>query len=149
MISLHVYGTTSTLRDPYDFKCRHIPWYHGLLLFRFAQRCGEVKTVIARSIDSSNQETVRELHLKLKALEKQNHLLEEQKAKLYHELENERHKRKKLCDPRTLSGDDKFHCKTCVQNLLTAAKETLQYGTTASNGSNIQGSIIHMDYTWI
>ena len=97
-----------------------------------------MKLEVARNFDVSIQDTVRDLQAKIKLLERSNHSLEEQKAMFQQEVENERHKRKKLCDPRTLSADDKYYCKSCVQNLLTAAKETMQL-TAHSNNSTISG----------
>jgi hypothetical protein len=83
------------------------------------------------------RDQVKELMTKLKAMERQCHHLEEQKQKLQHEYESEKMKRKRSLESRSLTAEDKYQCKACVQNLLAAAKETLSNGASSSTNKEL------------
>jgi hypothetical protein len=82
---------------------------------------------------------VKELTSKLRVAERQLHQSEEQRMKLVSELENKRMERQRECDPRPLTSEEKLTCKSCIQNLLAAARESLAIRRSSADSSNSDG----------
>ena len=68
---------------------------------------------------------VRELGLKIKALERQVHDMERQRNKVISTIEAERESTRKLTEMRLLTVAEKNLCNNTIKNLLSASKESL------------------------
>ncbi len=89
---------------------------------------------------------LKELSLRVKSLERDLVVADEQRVVAAAELDEEKLKRRLSCDPRTLSSDEKSACKTCVQNLLTAAKASLSLeGAGGSDGASDEETAAESD----
>ena len=104
-----------------------------IILFRFGQRCGEAKVTVHANAEVSLVDQIKELNLHIKKLEKQIHVLEDEKSAVGLELQTSKDYWKAAWEPRTLTPIEKINCKLCVQNLFASAKESLSLSLSNSN----------------
>lgn len=133
---------TSLLRDSLGGNCRSSflltvnpdrqHFEETVATCRFGQRCGEVKLQISANTEVGLSDQLKELTARVKALERQLASLEEEKLNLSLELQQERELRLLQTEPRTLSAEEKTTCKTSVQGLLAAAKESILLNAAAA-----------------
>jgi hypothetical protein len=126
---------TNMLRDSLGGNCRSsfiltvspevFHFEESVATCRFGQRCGEVKVVITANTEVGLSDQLKELTIKVRGLEKQLAAAEEVKHRLSIELNGERQLRLRQTQPRNLSAAEQSACKTCVQDLLAVAKESI------------------------
>jgi cellobiose-specific phosphotransferase system component IIA len=98
---------------------------------RFGQRCGEVKVKISANTEIGLSDQLKELNHRLKVLEKKLTVSEERRRLLEGTLSEEKELRRIQTEQRDLLANEKSFCKTCVQDLLTAAKDSLASSSTS------------------
>lgn len=86
---------------------------------------------------------LRRLSNRIKHLEKQMMLTEEQRLRISSALDMERELRHQQCDPRTLTGEEKSLCKACVNALMAAAKESLSRQSSSEEVKDSAGGSIN------
>jgi kinesin family protein 6/9 len=92
---------------------------------RFGQRCGEVKVEVTANAEVGLSDQLKELTIKMRGLERQLGSVEGEKQRLGSELEKEMELRALQTQTRSLTPQEQLACKTCVQELLAAAKESM------------------------
>jgi hypothetical protein len=107
---------------------------------RFGQRCGEIKVEVFANTEVGLSDQLKEVTTRVKTLERDLQLSEDERVALEAQLEDERMNRKRMCDPRTLTVEEKTACKACVQNLLTAAKASISLESAASPAPLVDGA---------
>lgn len=135
---------TSLLRDSLGGNCRssfilmlspeRLHFEETVSTCRFGQRCGEVKVSAHVNSEIGLGDQLRDLQVRVKHLERQINNVEDQKSKLGKTLDVERAKFHRMCDPRNLTSEEKQECQQCVQNLLNAAKESLNQSNRDESG---------------
>ena len=108
----------------------------AVILTRFGQRCGEAKVTVHANAEVSLVDQIKELNLHIKQLEKQIHVLEDEKSAVNLELQTSKDYWKAVWEPRALTSVEKVNCKLCVQNLFASAKESLSLSLSNSNQSD-------------
>jgi kinesin family protein 11 len=103
---------------------------------RFGQRCGEVKVKISANTEIGLSDQLKELNHRLKVLEKKLTVSEERRRLLEGTLNEEKELRRIQTEQRDLLPNEKQFCKTCVQDLLTAAKDSLSSSSTGLKESS-------------
>ncbi len=103
---------------------------------RFGQRCGEVKVKISANTEIGLSDQLKELQMKVRALEKRLHASENHRKQLEASLFEEQERRRIQTEPRDITPQEKIACKTCVQELLSAAKESLTATTSNPNSKD-------------
>ena len=126
---------TNMLRDSLGGNCRScfiltvspeiLHFEETVSTCRFGQRCGEIKVEVAANSEVGLSDQLKVLNIKLRNFEKQLLNTEEEKKRLLIELNNERELRIKQTQSRILTVQEQLICKTCVQDLLSVAKESI------------------------
>jgi kinesin family protein 6/9 len=130
---------TSILRDSLGGNCRscfilniateRIHFEESVSTCRFGQRCGEIKVNVHANTEVGLSDQLKELTIKLNLVEKQLLNSENQRKEAIESIENEKKLRIEMCEARNITTDEKFTIKSCVQNLLNSAKESLDHPT--------------------
>lgn len=134
---------TNMLRDSLGGNCRScfiltlslekIHFEETVSTCRFGQRCGEIKVQVHANAEVGLKDQVKELTMRLKSAEKHIYALEDQNKRMSSTLESEKSLRATMCSARLLTQEEKAMCKSCVHNLLSAAKASLEYTTEKLN----------------
>lgn len=141
---------TNMLRDSLGGNCRScfiltitpelVHFEESVATCRFGQRCGEVKVEISANAEVGLSDQLKVLTIKVRGLEKQLTGIEEDKRRISIELTRERELRIRQTQARTLTTQEQLNCKTCVQDLLAVAKESIMItSTTAGTPQEAQG----------
>lgn len=141
---------TNMLRDSLGGNCRSsfiltitpelVHFEESVATCRFGQRCGEVKVEISANAEVGLSDQLKVLTIKVRGLEKQLSGIEEDKRRISTELIKERELRIRQTQARTLTAQEQLTCKTCVQELLAVAKESIVItSTTAGTPQEDQG----------
>lgn len=96
---------------------------------RFGQRCGEVKVKVQANTEISLFDQLKDLQHKIKVQERRYLTLDEQRKQIERLLAAEQELRAIQTSIRALTPQEKIHCKTCVQELLAQAKDSLAIAT--------------------
>lgn len=133
---------TNMLRDSLGGNCRScfimtitpevVHFEETVATCRFGQRCGEVKVEITANSEVGLSDQLKVLTVKVRGLEKQLSSIEDEKRRLTVELNKEHELRVKQTQSRSLTPQEQQSCKTCVQELLAAAKETIVLNAAAA-----------------
>lgn len=92
---------------------------------RFGQRCGEVKVKVSANAEISLFDQLKDMQHKLKVHERRYQVLDDTRRQLEQLLQEERELRAVQTGLRPLTMPERSACKTCVQELLAQAKESL------------------------
>lgn len=140
---------TNMLRDSLGGNCKssflltisqeRLHFEETVATCRFGQRCGEVKVKIRPNTEIGLTDQLKDLQQRIKMLEKKLLVTEEERNKVRELLVNEEKWRRQLTELRTLSTQEKAICKICVQELLTAAKESVIASSSTSITSSSAG----------
>lgn len=141
---------TNMLRDSLGGNCRSgfiltitpelVHFEESVATCRFGQRCGEVKVEISANAEVGLSDQLKVLTIKVRGLEKQLSGIEEDRRRISIELNKERELRIRQTQARTLTAQEQLTCKTCVQDLLAVAKESIMVtSTTAGTPQEAQG----------
>ncbi len=126
---------TSMLRDSLGGNCRScflvtasidkVHFEETIASCRFGQRCGEISVKVVANTEIGLSDQLRELSIRVRALERQLVSADEQRHALETLLHEERTLRKQQSELRVLNLQEKLACKNCVQQLLSSAKDSL------------------------
>lgn len=126
---------TSMLRDSLGGNCRscflinisvqRLHFEESVASCRFGQRCGEVKVRVVANTEVGLSDQLRELTIRVRALDRQLSASEEQRRVLEMALEGERQQRRQQTELRILSAEEQQSCRDCVHQLLSRAKNFL------------------------
>lgn len=126
---------TNMLRDSLGGNCRScfimtitpevVHFEETVATCRFGQRCGEVKVEITANSEVGLSDQLKVLTVKVRSLEKQLTSIEDEKRRIAIELNKEHELRVRQTQSRSLTPQEQLSCKTCVQELLAAAKESI------------------------
>ena len=138
---------TNMLRDSLGGNCKssflltisqeRIHFEETVATCRFGQRCGEVKVKIRPNTEIGLTDQLKDLQQRVKMLEKKLAVNEDERRSLTEKLSLEEMWRHQQTQLRTLSVQEKALCKSCVQELLTAAKESV---SSSSSGVSVGSS---------
>jgi hypothetical protein len=130
---------TSMLRDSLGGNCRSsflltispckLHFEETVATCRFGQRCGEVKVKVQANTEISLFDQLKDLQHKIKVQERRYLTLDEQRKQIERLLTAEQELRAIQTSIRALTPHEKIHCKTCVQELLAQAKDSLAIAT--------------------
>lgn len=140
---------TNLLRDSLGGNCRSSflltvspEKYHfeeSVATCRFGQRCGEIKLIVQANTEIGLSDQLKDLQGKVKSLERKVSSLEDKKHTLESLLTEEQDKRVFQTAMRDITEEEKLRCKGCVQELLTAAKDSLFLSITSAVSNNSTG----------
>mmetsp|Transcript_9688 Transcript_9688/g.16176 ORF Transcript_9688/g.16176 Transcript_9688/m.16176 type:complete len:737 (-) Transcript_9688:169-2379(-) len=126
---------TNMLRDSLGGNCKSCflltinperPFFEeSVATCRFGQRCGEVKVEVTANAEVGLSDQLKELTVKVRNVERQLGSVEEEKQHLQDLLDREQQLRMRQTQTRSLTAEEQLLCKTCVQDLLAAAKESM------------------------
>lgn len=133
---------TNMLRDSLGGNCRScfimtitpevMHFEETVATCRFGQRCGEVKVEITANSEVGLSDQLKVLTVKVRSLEKQLASIEDEKRRIAIELNKEHELRVRQTQSRSLTPQEQLSCKTCVQELLAAAKESIVLASAAA-----------------
>jgi len=137
---------TNMLRDSLGGNCRScfimtitpeiMHFEETVATCRFGQRCGEVKVEITANSEVGLSDQLKVLTVKVRGLEKQLASIEDEKRRIAIELNKEHELRVRQTQSRSLTPQEQLSCKTCVQELLAAAKESIVLASAAAGSGN-------------
>ncbi len=126
---------TSMLRDSLGGNCKscfiinisvdRLQFEETVASCRFGARCGEVRVKVVANTEIGLTDQLKELSIRVRALERQLISSEEQRRQTEALLSEERALRIQQSELRILTAQEKIICKNCVQQLLTKAKDAV------------------------
>lgn len=143
---------TSMLRDSLGGNCRSSflltvsserrHFEESVATCRFGQRCGEIKVTVQANAEIGLSDQLRDMSLKLKALEKALATSAASLEDTLQQLSNERSARVQQTSLRALTAVEKANCTNCVTDLLNAARQFVDSssGTAGSSEDLIESS---------